>query len=76
MKMTNTLPQRMKRIRCLRNMSQGDLAEKCGMNRVQVSHYECGQRAPGVDRLVDICKALEVSADYLIGLTEEHESWD
>jgi transcriptional regulator with XRE-family HTH domain len=35
------------------------------------SHYRTGERAPNLDRLAALCLALDVTADYLLGLTDE-----
>ena len=35
------------------------------------SHYRTGKRAPNLDRLAALCRALDITADYLLGLTDE-----
>jgi transcriptional regulator with XRE-family HTH domain len=51
-------------------MMQKELAEKIGVNEMAISRYIHGSRMVSVSILIDICKALNVSADYLLGLTE------
>ena len=50
------------------NMSQSELAKKIGMSQSVVNNYCTSKREPTLDVLVLICKALDESADYLLGL--------
>jgi transcriptional regulator with XRE-family HTH domain len=54
-------------------MMQKELAEKVGVNEMAISRYIHGGRIVSVSILIDICKTLDVSADYLLGLKEEKE---
>jgi transcriptional regulator with XRE-family HTH domain len=65
--------QRLKNVLTERNMMQKELAEKIGVNEMAISRYVHGGRMVSVSILVDICKVLNVSADYLLGLKEEKE---
>ena len=47
-----------------------DLARRSGIPAPTISRYLCSQRQPNVARLIKLSKALDVSADYLLGLTE------
>lgn len=51
------------------NTSQQALAKKIGMSQSVVNNYCTGKREPTLDVLALICKALNESADYLLGLT-------
>lgn len=62
--------QRLKRVLAERGMMQKELAEKIGVNEMAISRYIHGGRIVSVPILVEICKALNVSADYLLGLSE------
>ena len=44
------------------------LAEKIGVSREMVTQYYTTKKLPKLDTFVRICKALNVSADYLLGL--------
>jgi transcriptional regulator with XRE-family HTH domain len=50
--------------------SQDDLAEKTGCLQTQISRYENGDALPMSDALEALARALEVSADWLLGLTD------
>ena len=65
--------QRLKKVLTERNMMQKELAEKIGVNEMAISRYIHGGRMVSVSILIDICKVLNVSADYLLGLGEVAE---
>jgi transcriptional regulator with XRE-family HTH domain len=65
--------QRLKVALNSRHMMQKELAEKVGVNEMAISRYIHGGRIVSVSILIDICKTLDVSADYLLGLKEEKE---
>ena len=65
--------QRLKKVLAERNMMQKELAEKIGVHEMAISRYIHGGRMVSVSILIDICKALNVSADYLLGLSEVTE---
>jgi len=52
------------------NLSQNALARKIFMSQGVVNNYCTGKREPSLDVLISICKVLNVSADYLLGLTD------
>ena len=63
-----------KRLRAVReqlDISQHELARLCGLSINQISRYELGVREPTSISLVKIARALNVSMDYLAGLTDE-----
>lgn len=47
-----------------------ELARKSGVPAATISRYICGQRQPNVARLIKLSRALDVSADYLLGLSD------
>ena len=52
------------------DITQAQLAEMAGISTAFVGHIERGTRVLSVETLCRICKALCVSADYLMGLEE------
>ena len=62
--------RRLKAVLNSRHMMQKELAEKIGVNEMAISRYVHGGRMVSVSILIDICKVLNVSADYLLGLSE------
>jgi transcriptional regulator with XRE-family HTH domain len=60
-----------KRVRIRRTvleLTQEELAEKIGVCTSFIGHIERGSRKLSVDTLYALCKALETSADFLLGL--------
>ena len=54
-----------------REMTAADLMRATGMGAGQISNYLNGYQEPGATRIVAFCKALDVSADFLLGLTSD-----
>ena len=64
-------PQRLRAVREQLNISQHELARLCGLSMNQISRYELGVREPTSISLVKIARTLNVSMDYLVGLTND-----
>lgn len=47
-----------------------DMGEKLGVSRQSIGHYLNGDRIPDAAILYRICKAADISSDYLLGLTD------
>ena len=62
--------ERLRFIREMREMSQSDVDKAAGFAPSQTAHFEGGRRKPSFDNLRALCKALVVSADYLLSLSE------
>lgn len=66
----NIIMERLKELRMERKLSQKYVAEQLGISTRAYSHYEQGDRDVPIALLKELCKFFDVSADYLIGLTE------
>jgi transcriptional regulator with XRE-family HTH domain len=62
---------RLKKLMHEKGMNQQELADKLGVRRQTVQLYEAGGAAPKIDGILAIAEAFDVSADYLIGLSNE-----
>ena len=62
---------RVKKIRKAHGEQQKELAEAIGATQATISDIENGRKATSFDRLAEICKHYNVSADYLLGLIDE-----
>ncbi|MCM1306335.1 MAG: helix-turn-helix domain-containing protein [Bacteroides sp.] len=51
-------------------LSQVQLAEKLNVNKATVTNYKKGKIAPSLETFFELCKLLDVSADYLLGLSD------
>lgn len=49
-------------------LTQGKIAEMTGINQSHISNYYCRKCTPSMESLAKLCVALNVSADYLLGL--------
>lgn len=68
---------RLKLARELKQLSQGDLATKTGISKGAISMSERNVTAITIDNLAKICKALQVSADYIVfgEASERDDEW-
>lgn len=64
--MENSISDKIKYYRKIRNMSQEDLANLSGINVSTIKKYECGFRNPKPDQLIKIANALDVSINYFV----------
>lgn len=52
------------------DVRQTELAKAAKISKQCVSDYKSGKSSPSIDTLYLICKYLDVSADYLLGLED------
>ena len=63
---------RFKELRQRFGLTQGEIAEKLGMHQTAWGRFETGKVPdPRCSTIVHICKTFDVSADWLLGLTDE-----
>lgn len=62
--------QRINEALAFRNVKQKELAKELGVKDNVVSYWCSGSRVPNVQQIMQISNILNVSADYLIGLSE------
>lgn len=51
-------------------MSQREIADRIHVHPSAITQYLNGRSAPALDTLARLCLALDVSADYLLGITD------
>lgn len=61
---------RLKELRTERKMSQKSLAEKLSYGSTAIANYESGRNEPSIRDLITISHTLNVSIDYLLGITD------
>jgi transcriptional regulator with XRE-family HTH domain len=59
------------KLRRARGLSQRAAAADLHISQALLSHYENGTREPGLDFVCRACRYYGVSADYLLGMTED-----
>lgn len=62
---------RLREVRKKNGEQQKDLAELLEVTTPQISDIENGKKTTTLEKLVRICEHYQVSADYLLGLSDE-----
>ena len=63
--------ERLAWIRNCRNITQREMANAIGIKQQQYARYENGINELPISYLILICKYLNLSADYILGLTDK-----
>ena len=67
----NNFAKRLKNIRLDNHITQEVLASKIKISQTTISAYEQGKIRPTDDMIISFCKYFNVSADYLLGLSDD-----
>ena len=62
--------ERLKVARNSKDLTQKAVADYLGIIKQAYQKYEYGEREPSFDNLTKLCRLLEVSADWLLGIAE------
>lgn len=62
--------ERLNTLLAVKGLKQKDIADLLGVTENTVSYYVTGARCPNTDQIIAIAKKWNVSADYLLGLSE------
>ena len=65
-----TFGARLRAARERRGVTAAHLASLIGIHATVINGYEAGQVKPGVDNLRALALTLDISADYLLGLSD------
>lgn len=63
--------ERLKKIRKAKGLTQKEAAQALNITERSYQSWEGGKNKPGYDAIVALCDLLEVSADYLLGRTDQ-----
>lgn len=63
--------QRLYEVRVQHNETQDELGVAISTKRTAVSGMECGNRTTTAEKIALICRHYHVSADYLLGLSDD-----
>src|SRR6266571_2184857 len=66
-----TIGERVMLIRRRRGLSQRDLAARAQMSPTALNRLERGLQSVSAERLATLARLLDMSADYLLGLSQE-----
>ena len=67
--------ERLQELRKDKGVSQADLAKILGVSHYTISSYECNRSDPDDELKIVLAKYFDVSLDYLLGLTDEQNSF-
>ena len=62
---------KLRALRMKKKLTQNDLAARLGIVGASVSSYEKSKQYPSVEVLIQLCQIFDVSADYLLGLSDD-----
>ena len=65
---TTKFTQRFNEVLRYSDVKQTALAKAANVSKQCISDYKAGKSVPSIDTLYLICKYLDISADYLLGL--------
>ena len=65
------LGTRLRQIREEKEISRRELAEFLNVTKTQISDIENGKSGTNLDRFYQLCDYYKVSADYLLGITND-----
>ncbi|HEO2500461.1 TPA: helix-turn-helix transcriptional regulator [Streptococcus agalactiae] len=66
-----TFAERLRELRQLNNITQIEMANKLGLNRVTYTNYEREKSEPSISTLKEIATIFNVSIDYLIAFEDD-----
>ena len=69
--MKSSFAERLGALRLDKKLSQREAAAKLGVSQALLSHYENDAREPKFDFVIRACDYYGVSADYLLGRSDE-----
>ena len=65
---TMNIAKRIKQARIDKNMTQMNLADAMGVSFQAVSNWERGNSLPDISKLADLCAALDITVNDLLGI--------
>lgn len=67
----DTFGRRLVTARTRRDFKAGELAKRAGIHPTLLSHYEHNERAPAIENIRKLARALNITADFLLGLSTD-----
>lgn len=68
--------KRLKDLRVDNDITQNQIAEVLYVRQSAISSYELGKRQYRIEDLIKLCEFYNVSADYVLGFTDEYKALD
>ena len=67
-----SLGEKIRNLREDMDLNQTQLGAAVNMTQRKISYIECGKNEPSVEDIVAFCHFFKVSADYLLGISEQY----
>lgn len=64
------MAKRLRETREKLNLTRQELSNASGVSQSMIYYYEKGEKIPSVTAFYSLCKALNMSADYMLGFAE------
>lgn len=74
--MNGNIAGRLSSLRKEKGISQKEAASVLGVSQALLSHYEKGIRECGMDFVVKACRYYDVTADYMLGMTQNRHGFN
>lgn len=68
----DSLPKKLKHQRQQLGLTQSQLSARIGITQAFLAEIESGRKRPSIEVLEKLCDALVCSADYLLGIAQQH----
>lgn len=65
---------RLRQVREANDLTQREMSDILGISQQHYSMYERGKRILDIEQVIRVCRALNTSADYLLGLSDEQRA--
>ncbi len=72
-KIQEIFASRLKEIRRISHLSQGDLAKMANISQSNIARYETLKAEATISPLAKIAKALNITSDYLLGIEQKNK---
>ncbi|MDE5602277.1 MAG: helix-turn-helix domain-containing protein [Clostridia bacterium] len=66
-----TYVERIKQLRVEDGLSQAQLAKAVGISQSAIAVWELGARTPSADAIIKLAEYFGVTADYILGLSDD-----
>jgi Predicted transcriptional regulators len=67
----DNISNRLQQLKQAKNLLQKDIAKDNDIALRTYQYYERGERKPDSDTIIKLCKYFNVSADYLLGISDD-----
>ena len=69
--MREDFAKRLREVRLQSGLTQQAIADKLCIARISYLHWEQGRTEPSINNICALCKLFDVTADYMIGLSDD-----